>query len=268
MPPFMTPFIELLYDSTIRNSFEFVSSKPFPLWFFFNGCFKVHSTYQNLLESFQSWDSLQISSTSVETSKFQNLPIARGVMKESFRLRPSPTGVARILQQDLIISGYLVPKGVSAVNFRSSSSSSSIVWRIKESQFINHNFKTMPHSADQSRKRTVHFMKSFIAPRYSCCWAVQDNVVHILRVFLAEGTQCWLHESPPMEVMCRSPMSAPYPVCKRSLSFRCCMEARQRLTWVPKIFPTQRGCLRPLVPPGVLQVKIWARTFIKWVSWT
>ncbi|KAF2369033.1 Cytochrome P450 [Trinorchestia longiramus] len=46
------------------------------------------------------------------THNLQDLPVARGVLKESYRLRPSPSGVARVLQRDTVIGGYIVNKGV------------------------------------------------------------------------------------------------------------------------------------------------------------
>ena len=38
----------------------------------------------------------------------------KAVLKETFRLFPLSVGVGRILQDDIILSGYVVPKGVNS----------------------------------------------------------------------------------------------------------------------------------------------------------
>ena len=64
----------------------------------------------------------------------------------------------------------------------------------------------------------------------------------------------------------------PRPLFILFASVHCCFD----VVWKPGsdshgyryIFPTPRGYLRPFISPGVLQVKIWVKTFIKWISWT
>lgn len=41
-------------------------------------------------------------------------PYARAVLKESLRMNPISVGVGRKLNNDLVLSGYNVPQGVSA----------------------------------------------------------------------------------------------------------------------------------------------------------
>lgn len=41
------------------------------------------------------------------------IPYARAVLKETFRLNPISIGVGRITNKDMIMSGYRVPKDVS-----------------------------------------------------------------------------------------------------------------------------------------------------------
>lgn len=43
----------------------------------------------------------------------RNASYTKAVIKESLRLNPISVGIGRILQTDVIISGYQVPKGVS-----------------------------------------------------------------------------------------------------------------------------------------------------------
>jgi ecdysteroid 25-hydroxylase CYP302A1 len=43
------------------------------------------------------------------------IPYTRAVLKETFRLNPISIGVGRILNQDTVLGGYLVPKNVSVV---------------------------------------------------------------------------------------------------------------------------------------------------------
>lgn len=37
----------------------------------------------------------------------------KAVIKETFRLNPAAVGIGRLLQVDVVLNGYIVPKGVS-----------------------------------------------------------------------------------------------------------------------------------------------------------
>lgn len=43
----------------------------------------------------------------------RNASYTKSVIKESLRLNPISVGIGRILQTDVILNGYQVPKGVS-----------------------------------------------------------------------------------------------------------------------------------------------------------
>jgi len=42
----------------------------------------------------------------------RNATFTKAVIKETFRLNPISVGIGRILQTDVVLSGYRVPKGV------------------------------------------------------------------------------------------------------------------------------------------------------------
>lgn len=55
------------------------------------------------------------------------IPFARAVLKETFRLNPISVGVGRILNNDMVLGGYHVPKNVSSQTFTPKCS-----WLIKD----------------------------------------------------------------------------------------------------------------------------------------
>ncbi|XP_018011463.1 cytochrome P450 302a1, mitochondrial [Hyalella azteca] len=54
----------------------------------------------------------EVRGLNLTSDSLQDLPVLRGVLKESYRLRPSPSGVARILQRDVVVGGYEIKRGV------------------------------------------------------------------------------------------------------------------------------------------------------------
>lgn len=53
-------------------------------------------------------------SCAVTASVLAKAQYTKAVLKESFRMNPVSVGIGRILAQDTVLSGYHVPKGVSA----------------------------------------------------------------------------------------------------------------------------------------------------------
>lgn len=53
------------------------------------------------------------SNEAIETNILHKAYYAKAVLKETFRLNPVSIGIGRILQTDIVLSGYHVPKGVS-----------------------------------------------------------------------------------------------------------------------------------------------------------
>ena len=116
--------------------------------------------------------------------------------------------------------------------------------------------------------RSLTAGKILFTGRQTCSlYLLQGNVVHVLSV----SWQNWHSaDSTHPQLFIYVPFShvRSLPRLQEPLTFRCSVEAKQRLTWVPHTFPTPRGCLRPLISPGVLQVKIWVKIFTKWIPWT
>lgn len=50
--------------------------------------------------------------TPITMDKLESMPYLRAVIKESMRLTPVALGLTRKTNKDLVLSGYLVPKGV------------------------------------------------------------------------------------------------------------------------------------------------------------
>lgn len=59
---------------------------------------------------------LQSSSQPITGDVLAQAQYARAVLKEVFRMNPISVGVGRIASQDITLSGYTVPKGVSFFN--------------------------------------------------------------------------------------------------------------------------------------------------------
>ena len=53
-----------------------------------------------------------ISATAVNSE----MPYTRAVLKETLRMNPISVGIGRILNRDMVLGGYHVPKNVSELN--------------------------------------------------------------------------------------------------------------------------------------------------------
>lgn len=51
--------------------------------------------------------------SAITTETLRNASYTKAVIKETFRMNPISVGIGRILQTDVILSGYRVPRGVS-----------------------------------------------------------------------------------------------------------------------------------------------------------
>lgn len=69
---------------------------------------------QNLLRS-ESQKVLKSPMDPVTYETLANVPYARAVLKEVFRMTPSSSGTSRIATQDLVLSGYHIPQGTTIV---------------------------------------------------------------------------------------------------------------------------------------------------------
>lgn len=54
--------------------------------------------------------------SNISESALQEIPFARAILKESLRLNPVSVGVGRLLAKDSLLSGFVVPQGVSGIN--------------------------------------------------------------------------------------------------------------------------------------------------------
>lgn len=76
----------------------------------------VNPEVQNKLYE-ESCQLLAKPSCAVTASVLAKAQYTKAVLKETFRMNPVSIGIGRILAQDTILSGYHVPKGVSAHMF-------------------------------------------------------------------------------------------------------------------------------------------------------
>lgn len=53
----------------------------------------------------------------LNSSSLDHIPYLRAVIKESLRLHPVTNGNLRSLNQDVVLQGYQIPKGVSGINY-------------------------------------------------------------------------------------------------------------------------------------------------------
>lgn len=76
----------------------------------------VNPEVQNKLYE-ESCELLAKPSSAVTASVLAKAQYTKAVLKETFRMNPVSVGIGRILAQDTVLSGYHVPKGVSAHMF-------------------------------------------------------------------------------------------------------------------------------------------------------
>lgn len=61
-------------------------------------------------------------------TSFLKAPYLRACLKETMRLLPIISGTARAAGKDLVIKGYQVPKGVSAISYKTESKKQSMLF--------------------------------------------------------------------------------------------------------------------------------------------
>ena len=61
----------------------------------------------------EAWKIIMTKNDVITPDSLKGAVYTKAVIKETFRLNPISVGVGRILQNDVVLNGYHVPKGVS-----------------------------------------------------------------------------------------------------------------------------------------------------------
>ena len=144
---------------------------------------------------------------------------------------------------------------------------SSIVWRIKKSQFINHNFKTMPHSADQSKNALFTSWTASSTPGI----LVVGQCRTMWSIFWESSWQKGHSADSTYPHLWRLCAVLPRPLLILFASVHCCFD----VVWKPG--SNSHGYRTYSPPQGVIcahsSLQVCSRSksglkHIKWISWT
>lgn len=103
-------------------------------------------------------------SSTLDAQKMSNMPYLRACIKESARLNPVALGNIRLLPQDVVMSGYLIPKGYEVTTSNVTLMNDETYYKHSD-QFLPERFLKDEKYADIKGKHPFVFLPFSFGPR-------------------------------------------------------------------------------------------------------